>query len=63
MQANLIRRNSCTNAALQVACGWDQAEKKLLEKWSEALVKQGKTGASDTAHLMGPPGALGVKAR
>jgi len=27
MQANLIRRNSCTNAALQVACGWDQAEK------------------------------------
>ena len=43
MQANLIRRNSCTNAALQVVCGWDQAEKKLLEKWSEALVNQGKT--------------------
>ena len=37
--------------------------KELLEKWPEALVKQGKTGASDTAHLMGPPGALGVKAR
>jgi len=31
MQANLIRRNSCTIAAFQVACGWDQAEKKLLE--------------------------------
>ena len=62
MRANLIRRNSCTNAALQVACGWDQAEKKLLEKWSEALVKQGKTRASDTAHLMGQPGALRVKA-
>ncbi len=43
MQANLTRCNSCTNAALQVVCGWDQAEKKLLEKWSEALVNQGKT--------------------
>jgi hypothetical protein len=31
MQANLIRRNSCTNAALQVACGWDQAEKAARE--------------------------------
>jgi hypothetical protein len=53
MQANLTRCNSCTNAALQAACGWDQAEKKLLEKWSEALVNQGKTRASATAYLMG----------
>jgi len=27
--------------------------RKLLEKWSEALVNQGKTRASATAYLMG----------
>jgi hypothetical protein len=27
--------------------------KELLEKWSEALVNQGKTRASATAYLMG----------